>query len=287
MQTHRSLRGPLAAMALSLLVAGPARADKVICDGNPICLVAMVPLALAGVAFSELNKPPEKRADAYIRDGKTDRLVHLLGMYPTLARDPVKGQALLLSAAAAGNLAATQALVYAGALANLDRSRALGVASSVEVMRYLIAHGALATEVDLALMQYNIPHPRLPELLGVLLDARGVPLDANDADAISLLDMAARSERADVVNLLLARGVNPNGDAMRTPLLTVVKACGGRAPACQDKALSIARDLIARGADVNVVDRYPKRSALQIATQMNYAALVQLLEDAGAAIERH
>ena len=44
-----------ALIAASLLMACPARADKVLCDGIMLCLAATVPLLLAGVAFYELK----------------------------------------------------------------------------------------------------------------------------------------------------------------------------------------------------------------------------------------
>lgn len=281
MQARRYLKVPLAAVAVSLMAVGPARADKVLCDGNVLCLGLAVPFLLTEVAISELRKPPEKRGEGYIRDGKNSQLQALLRDNPALASDPIKGQTLLASAASAGNLGATQLLVTAGVAPNAERSRALCIATSTEVIAYLIASGAVAADVDLARVQHNIAHPRLPELLSALLDARG-KLDPNDAGALSLLNTAVGYRRGDIVKILLERGVNPNGDALHAPLLIAANPCAGSPAFCENSALGIARDLIASGADVKIVDKSTGRSVLEIAQRMGYLALATLLVEAGA-----
>jgi ankyrin repeat protein len=263
------------------MVAGPARADKVLCDGNYLCLAVAVPALLAGAAIAELKKPPEKRAEDYIREGKISKLQEILRDNPALAGDPVKGQGLLAEAALAGNFAATQVLVKAGAAPSAKGSSALWIATSTEVIAYLIANGAVAADVDLARVTYNMGHPRLPEALAALLDARGV-LDPNDAGALSLLADAALRRRSDIVKILLQRGVNPNGDARRVPLVMIMDGCAGRVASCESSSLDIARDLIASGADLKVIDDWTGCSVLQLARRRGLLALAKLLEEAGA-----
>lgn len=280
MQTSRRLKGAVIAVAMTAMVPAPARADEVLCDGNVICLAVAVPVLLAHLAFVELTKttPPYDLGLRYIRDGKTSRLQDLLRDNPALVADAAKLSALLSTAAAAGNLAATQALVKAGALPHYNRSAVLATATSPEVMAYLIASGATPNDVDLSLYRSNLAHPRLAELLGALLDARGT-LAPNDGGALSLLDDAARHRRGDIVKLLLQRGVNPNGGA-QSVLLTLSSSCPNPAPVCRESAVGIARDLIASGAEVKVFDGHG-RSAVDLAKRLEYLELAKVIEEAG------
>lgn len=268
------------AFAVSITVSAPARADKVLCDGNFICLAVAVPFLLGHVAITELTKtvPPYEHGLRAIRDGKISRLKEVLRANPALATDATTGPALLAFAAQSGNLEATQLLVTAGAMPQLNRSRVLVVATSPEVIAYLIASGAMPKDVDLADFQSNLSHPRMPEFLAAVLDARGI-LDPNDAGALTLLHNAATYRHGSVVKMLLQRGVNPNGGA-RSVLLTLSSMCGAPAPVCRDSAAGIARELITSGAKAKVFDDNG-RSAVELAKRLEYVELAKLLEDEG------
>ncbi|QNA87917.1 ankyrin repeat domain-containing protein [Massilia sp. Dwa41.01b] len=281
MKANKQLKASwlVALMAAALLVSAPARADKVLCDGNPLCLVVAVPYLLGRVAIDELTKPPKDQAALYVHQGKVAELERLLRAKPDLARDPDIGHGLLVNAAATGNLAMTRLLVEAGASPTADHSRALGAATSTEVIAYLIARGAVASDVNLAYISMHMTHERLPELLTALLDARG-PLDPNDPGAVFLLHSAAINARADVASLLLQRGVDPNG-GIRSVLLTVADGCAQTRQVCDTQGRDIARALIASGAKARVIEARTGRSASEIARQHDYQELAKLLEDAG------
>lgn len=271
----------LALIAASLFVAGPARADKVLCDGNMFCLAVTVPLLMAGVALDEMKaKPPEKTGADYISAGKNKQFQKLLAAHPELLKDKAKAHSLLVAAAQAGNLEATEVLIKAGAAPDHEASRVLWIATSVEVIHYLTANGAVATQVDLAKVRHNISHPRLPELLEALLDARGA-LDPNDPGALDLLNTAIGFRRGEVVKLLLKRGVSPDG-ARRVPLVSTASLCAGNSAYCEETAIAIANDLLAAGAAVNRLDETVCRTPLQAARQTRYEGLAALFVAAGA-----
>jgi hypothetical protein len=51
---------------------------------------------------------------------------------------------------------------------------------------------------------------------------------------------------------------------------------------CENSSLDIARDLIASGADLKVIDDWTGCSVLQLARRRGLLALAKLLEEAGA-----
>ena len=75
-ETSKRLKASLVALAVSVMVPGPARADAVLCDGNVICLAVAVPFLLGHLAITDLTKtvPPFQLGLDYIRDSKTSRL---------------------------------------------------------------------------------------------------------------------------------------------------------------------------------------------------------------------
>lgn len=266
-QANRHLTTSLVAMAASLVLAAPARADRVLCDGNIFCLAVAVPFLLGHVAVAELANAAGQRA------AKPSRL-------PA----PTDSNMLLMDAVAAGDLSATTALVSAGIAPGAWRSRVLSVATTPEIHAFLLANGAIPAEVDLNDVALQITRPGAADLLTSLLDARPA-LDANDAGAHSLLRSAIILGRGEIVTTLLERGINPNpavSAGARAPLVIALVSCSGVAASCENSMLPIVRALIAKGANVKVVDAETGKTVLAIAQEKNYAAVVKLLEDAGA-----
>lgn len=119
----------LAALAMALAVAAPARAHNVLCDGNLICQAVVVPILSGKVAFDELHKRAADRADQYIRQRKHMQLRKAIRNDSNLTSDRHKGPALLWTAAAAGNLDAAQILVKAGVAPHANQLEQAGADS--------------------------------------------------------------------------------------------------------------------------------------------------------------
>ncbi len=270
----------LTAFALSATAPAPARAGDVLCE-NVLCMVVVYPLVFGIPALTELTRTaqPYELALKAMRQGKTERLQQILRDNPSLAADASKGHWLLSEAVESGNLEYAQLLVKAGALPQREGSRLLLSATSTEMMAYLISGGAVPAAVNLANFSVNASRRSSPALLSALLDARGA-LDANDAGAQDLLRKAAGARNGPIVKLLAQRGVNPNGGA--SPILLHLSFyCGTPSSVqCGAEAAGIARDLIAAGAHVKVVDNQG-RSAVALAQQVGYLELAKVLEDAG------
>lgn len=280
MQADRYVKKGLVTLAASLALAAPARADRVLCDGNIFCLAVAVPAFLAMVGVDELTKSSDKRAADYVSKGHTAKLQALLQSRPAWLQNPAITRSLLLNAVAAGNLGATEALVNAGVAPHAENSLALTMAMSPDMYSYLVASGAVPADVDLEKLTYRISEPRLPELLASLLAARPA-LDPRDPGALRLLRSAAAHRKKEITKMLLQRGVDPNADAM-SPLLLAVDVCPSYQGSCEPEIIDIVRDLIASGADVKVVDPESGQSVLEIARKKSYPNIVRLLEDAGA-----
>lgn len=276
---------PLAALILAMALSAPARAEKVLCDGNPLCIVTLVPLVAVGVAVNALKpNPPEKNARQAIDAGNSSQLQFVLQTHPDLLKDPEKSHGLLLAAASAGNLDATKLLLDAGVPANTGKSRALWYATTVAEIELLLSRGASASEMDLGSMSYRFGSPNVTDLVTTLLNQRG-PLDPNDAGALSLLSSAVNRKQLDVVRLLLQRGVNPNGTPARPTLVTLAYACSENDTACEATMQTLARELIDKGADASFMATMYCKTPLQAATQRHNQALITLLESAGARAE--
>ena len=273
----------LLAMVLVMGMASPAHADKVICDGNPLCLVGLVPvIAVMAVAHALTPAPPEKSAEQAIRTGSLSQLQFVLQTHPQLLTDTDKAHGLLLAAAEAANVAATTLLLDAGVPANAGNSRALWYATSVEEMELLLARGANADEVDLSSMVYRLHSPVIVALMGTLLIHRTV-LNPNNPDALRLLNAVVRENQFEhklpLVHLLLERGVNPNGPSDMSTLVQLAFACAESDSACAQIHLPVAQALINKGADVNIGCKW---TPLQAANHVKNASLVALLKSAGA-----
>lgn len=280
MPTTMGRTASLIALALSFSAPAPARAGDVLCE-NVLCMVVVYPFVFGIPAITELTRPaqPYELALKAIRQGKTQRLQQILRDNPSLAADADKGLWLLSETVESGNLEYTQLLVKAGALPQREGSRLLLSATSTEMMAYLISGGAVPADVNLANFSVNASRRNSPALLSALLDARGA-LDANDPGAQALLRKAAGARHGPIVKLLTQRGVNPN-TGPSSILLELSYYCGiPSSLQCGPDAAGIARDLIAAGAQVKVVDNQG-RSAVALARQVGYLELAKVLEDAG------
>ncbi|KAK8132159.1 ankyrin repeat-containing domain protein [Apiospora kogelbergensis] len=118
------------------------------------------------------------------------------------------------------------------------------------------------------------------EMVEYLL-ARGVPVDATNSEELeSALERACRKGQDEVVDLLLARGADPN---------YVCHALWGANPVCMAAAgghISIMRKLIDHGADLEKKggESGGFRDAMQWAYHLEHAQMIALLLESGATI---
>src|SRR5690349_1066019 len=84
-KTSKKLKTSLAVLALSLTVSAPARADKVLCDGNMLCLVVAVPVLVTGVAIGALIDKAKGTVAPKVDRGEVGELEQLLRDKPGLA----------------------------------------------------------------------------------------------------------------------------------------------------------------------------------------------------------
>jgi len=271
------------AAAVAGMLAGPAHADKQICDsGGALCVLALVPVIAVGAAVVALTPdPPDKAAAKAIQSGNMAQLEFVLQTHPQLLKDTEKAHGLLLAAAGAGNLAATSLLLDAGVPANTGNSRALWYATTVEEIELLLARGANADEMDLGRLSYRLGSPMAADLVDTLLKRR-TNLPPDTPGALSLLNDAIRSKKPAVVGVLLRHGIDPNGAADRPALVELAYACSDTDTNCTAALQPIAQTLIDKGADVNRVARNCT-TPWDAAAQRHNTPLLNLLESAGAA----
>jgi ankyrin repeat protein len=271
-----------ASMMSSIALSSPASAEPMPCDGNLLCVGALIPAVVIGAAIQSLKpNPPEMDAAKDIDTGNNVHLRFVLESHPDLLKDREKSQVLLQTAAYAGNLEATTILLDAGVPANYRQSAALWYATSVAEVELLLSRGASAAEMDLSFMQYRFSSPVVVDLLNTILEHRGA-VDPHDRGGLSLLSSAAAQKQFAVMRLLLQHGVNPNGSADRVALIALAYACNSGDSACEAAAQSIARELIDKGANVNLAQSPHCKMPLQAAKQGRNQALIALLEAAGA-----
>lgn len=275
------------AVALAVgMFAGPAHADKQICDtgsyaSGALCILSLVPVMAVGATVMALTPdPPDKAATKAIQSGNLAQLQFVLEKHPQLLKDTEKAHGLLLAAAGAGNMAATTLLLDAGVPANTGNSRALWYATTVQEIELLLARGANADEMDLGRLSYRLGSPVAADLVDTLLKHR-TDLRPDDRGAVSLLNDAIRSRKSAVVDLLLERGIDPNGAADRPALVELAYACSEADAGCTTTLQPLAQKLIDKGADVNRLAR-TCTTPWDAATQRRNAPLVNMLESAGA-----
>ena len=272
----------LPGIVLALVLSGPVHAERVICDGNLLCFIAIIPVAAVVMGINALTPlQPEKSAEQDIRTSNNAHLQTILQSHPAMLDDLEKSHGLLLIAASAGNLGSTTMLVHAGVAANYGDSRALWYATTVAEIELLLSYGASAAEVNLSSMVYRFNSPIVTDLLNAILGHRGI-LDPDDPGALTLLVSAADQRQFAVISLLLQRGVNPNGKPDRSTLIALANACNEEDVGCAATILLIARELIGKGANANFAETRYCNTPIQAATQRHNHALIALLQSAGA-----
>ncbi|KAK7972333.1 ankyrin [Apiospora saccharicola] len=118
------------------------------------------------------------------------------------------------------------------------------------------------------------------DMVRYLLDEQGVDVNGEDGDySGSALSCACRRGHEDVVDLLLARGADPNlaEDVMRSGMAVRGAAVGG--------SLSILRKLLAHGARVTGPYRGHER-ALVAAFETEHTEMIHLLIEHGAPLDK-
>jgi ankyrin repeat protein len=283
-------------LAFSLMWSAPARADKVICDGNPLCLLAISPIivgVLAVDAVRQLSKsepksepklePKLEQIALAINNGKGDKLRSELALHPQLLKE--KPNHLLKIAVKADNLDAITFLLDKGADPGDEKSEVLMYAKTVDVLKLLLSRGALANQFDLSLMRETLPSPAALDLISVVLNQRDT-LTPDDTGAITLLSSAVEAKQADVVTLLLARGINPDMAPLGyggNPALVQLgwTRCPDTDAICLANIERIGKQLIAQGANVNIRSTRGY-TPLGAASENFNSSIVKLLQEAGA-----
>ncbi len=286
----KDIRVALVAVCMSGLMAPvPSYADGVICDGNPLCLLAISPL-IAGVMLFAPNSPIDT-AIAAIERGDSEKLRSILKSHPEL----IRGQAnnLIRAATFYDRLNELKILLDAGVSPSDKFSDGLARARSVAVLELLLSRGASASEFNLGLFPFQYPKDDNNDVarLNIMLAHRGLS-NPDSEEELALLSKAAQFHRGEVMGVLLQRGLNPNGSRKYPDyptLFELAKSCERRenGAACEAEILPIARVLFEKGANVNIVDVYFDQSSacrtpLELARENGLSSFVALLQSAGA-----
>lgn len=158
---------------------------------------------------------------------------------------------------------------------------------NLPIVQYLLAHGAaldLKNKDDFYALHYALsPDSTDMKVVNALLDAGADP-NIVDGNGWRALDRAAWFGLEDVVVALLAHNADPNS-AMRleklTPLHSAIIVRGDASRTLKGDGLTMARELVAKGAKVNVKN-YQGDTPLHFATRQGWAAAVDFLIASGA-----
>ncbi len=281
------------ALATALLclstVSSPAYADKVICDGNPLCLIAILPLVGLGVLFAKDS--PADSASTAIREGNERKLKSLLKSHPELISNDSVGRQLLQQAVWYDKVAAAAMLLDAGLSLSTGSGPSLVRAKSPAMMDLLLQRGAPAAQFDLSQLGKSADTAHDIDMLQRIL-AHRPPLAPEDAGALALLSARVREHQDAMVSVLLELGINPNGDSNHPALIELAKSCAKRPhdAGCEAETLPLVQMLIKHGVDVNSAntnfsDALACATPIEMARENALPQLAAALETAGSVAE--
>jgi ankyrin repeat protein len=271
-------------LLVSLLsISGTARADKTVCDdfGSTIlCAIVLVPVVAVGTVVMALapDKPHESAAKA-ISSGNLQRLDEVLKAHPEIATEGF-GYQLLNQAVRMGRRDLVDTLLTAGIRAY---PQALEYSTRVEITQLLLEKGASADEVKVNQLVIPNRNPEFYEMLTLILDRRK-NVDSNAMDMRLLLTDAASRKDEKLLNFLLVRGVNPQGNPNDPAMIALLRShalCPGNT--CTASVKTMLKALIERQADVNVLQKSGCQTPLFWAQKSGDPELISMLKIAGAA----
>jgi ankyrin repeat protein len=168
----------------------------------------------------------------------------------------------------ARNVAGSSAVDVAREKARPDIRQLLTKRAYAKSLRYFNSPAAIASIVALHEAALEGNTQRITSLL-----AQGSDLNARDANGRTALMIAASTNKTKVVDLLLAKGANPNMTDYkqgRTALITAAEAGYDE----------VARSLLNGGANPNLKDRFGE-TAMSSAQRLNRLHIGRLLKQAG------